>query len=244
VVGEPKRLVELTKMVVPEQKEVKDLRVAIYGGGEYGFALAQVLTGWGVKVRVFETNEDRCRFLSEELPTATILHADATLMEELQDEQIEDADFFVATSPSDEDNVMSCLQATQLKVPKCLSLVHRADYARTISNSGRHLGIRAAVSPREATLRNIERFITDDQFHIVKSYADQDIIEVEVAQYSSVDGLLLKEIDWPPQCIVIAKLHKSVAKVPGPEDRLEAEDIIYAIVKNEHRKRFVKMLTS
>jgi len=67
---------------------------------------------------------------------------------------------------SDEDNVMTCLQAHNLGTDNCLTLIHRTDYARAISTSGRHFGVLAAVSPREATLRDIERFITSDKFHV------------------------------------------------------------------------------
>jgi len=143
IFGDPKKLRDLSKRVINSQREVKDLRIAIFGGGEYGFALAQMLEAWGCKIRVFEEREERCQFLSEQLQTATIIHADATMMEELKDEQIGEADFFVAATSSDEDNVMSCLQAHGLGAGKCLTLIHRADYARTISKMGRNLGIRA-----------------------------------------------------------------------------------------------------
>ncbi len=242
VFGEPKKLRELSKRVIHNQREVKDLRIAIFGGGEYGFALAQMLEAWGCKIRVFEEREERCQFLSEQLQTSTIIHADATMMEELKDEQIGEADFFVATSISDEDNVMSCLQAHDLGAKKCLTLIHRADYARTISRMGRNLGIRAAVSPREATRRDIERFLTDDQFHIVKSYSDNDVIEMVVREDSPVDGMKISEVEWPPECVLIGLVHKTEAAVPGPDDLIAAGDIIYAMVSKDSRKKFVKLL--
>ena len=61
---------------------------------------------------------------------------------------------------------MSCLQAHSLGVQNCLTLIHRADYAAVISASGSQMGIRAAVSPREATRREIQRFITTDSYHV------------------------------------------------------------------------------
>ncbi len=242
VFGEPKRLRDLSKRIIQTERVVKDLRIAIFGGGEYGFALAQMLEAWGCKIRVFEEEEKRCQFLSEQLQSSTIIHADATMMDELKDEQIDEADFFVATSESDEDNVMSCLQAHHLGAKKCLTLIHRSDYARTISRVGRNLGIRAAISPREATRRDIERFLTDDQFHVVRSYSDNDVIEMLVREGSAVDGKEVNEVEWPPECVLIGLVHETEAIVPGAKDKMSAGDLIYAMVSKSSCKKFVKLL--
>ena len=164
------------------------------------------------------------------------------MLDELRDEQIGEVDFFVATSVSDEDNVMSCLQAHHLGARKCLTLIHRADYARTISRMGRNLGIRAAVSPREATRRDIERFLTDDQFHIVRSYSDNDVIEMVVREGAAVDGVPVSDVEWPPACVLIGLVHRTEAYVPGPKTVLNAGDILYAMVSKGGRKKFVKLL--
>ncbi len=242
VFGDPKKLKDFSKKLIQTGREIKDLRIAIFGGGEYGFALAQMLESWGCKIRVFEKAEERCQFLSEELQNSTIIHADATMIEELQDEQIGEVDFFVATSTSDEDNVMSCLQAYQLGAKKCLSLIHRADYAKTISSMGRNLGIRAAVSPREATRKDIERFLTEDQFHVVKSYSGNEVIEITVKEDSKADGKKISEIEWPAECVLVGLMRKTNAWVPSSKDSIEAGDLVYAMVSMESRRKFVKLL--
>jgi trk system potassium uptake protein len=118
-------------------------------------------------VRVFERDAGALRGkVADRLSNTTVIRADASVVAELEEEQVGEADFFIATSSDDEDNVMSCLQAHTLGVKHCLTLIHRADYAAAISASGKHLGIRAAVSPREATRREIQRFITTDSFHV------------------------------------------------------------------------------
>src|SRR5690606_36455676 len=160
----------------------------------------------------------------------TVIHADATVVAELEEEQIGGVDFFVATSDSDEDNVMTCLQAHTLGAKTCLTLIHRADYAAAISNSGRHFGIRAAVSPREATRREIERFITSDRFHLVKSFPGAELIEMRVAQGSLASGHMVHEIAWPEGCVLVGHLRGLHADVSGPDDVLQAGDHIYAMV--------------
>ena len=121
-----------------------ELKVVIFGGGEYGFTLAQMLESWNCRVRIFEKDEKRAQELTDRLSNTTVIHTDGTVLAELEEEQVGEVDFFVATSGSDEDNVMTCLQANNLGAKNCLTLIHRADYAQAISGSGRHFGILAA----------------------------------------------------------------------------------------------------
>ena len=83
----------------------------IFGGGEYAFAVAQMLEAYGVQVRIMEKREQECRRLSALLQDSVIIHGDATSLQQLKEEQVNEADFFIAVSPDDEDNVMACLQA-------------------------------------------------------------------------------------------------------------------------------------
>jgi trk system potassium uptake protein TrkA len=218
-------------------------RVVIFSGGEYGFALAQMLDSWNFRVRIFERDENLCRELADQLENTTIINADATVLADLEEEQVGSADFFIATSPNDEDNVMTCLQANSLGAKTCLTLIHRADYADAISQAGKHFGVRSAVSPREATRREIERFITSDRFHVVKRFEAGELLEMPVGKDSRVDGKIVREIKWPGGCVLVGHQRGVHAGVPGPDEKLEADDIVYAMVSPKARRRFVKLLS-
>ena len=232
----------LAERLRKKKDDRESLKVVSFGGGEYGFSLAQMLESYHCKVRIFEQDEAICRGLVDRRSNTTVIHADATVVAELQEEQIDGVDFFVATSNSDEDNVMTCLQAHTLGAKTCLTLIHRADYAEAISSSGKHFGIQAAVSPRDATRREIERFITSDRFHLVKRLPGAEILEMRVHKGSLAAGHMVKEIEWPDGCVLVGLLHTTHADVPGPEDVLQAGDHIYAVVSPKARKAFVKLL--
>ncbi|MBK1828426.1 Trk system potassium transporter TrkA [Haloferula rosea] len=241
IFGEPRKLKTLAERL-HRKGDGDAMRVVIFGGGEYGFSLAQMLEGSECRVRIFEEDENLCKSLVDRLSNTTVIHADATVVAELQEEQVDSAEFFVATSPRDEDNVMSCLQAHTLGVKTCLSLIHRADYADAISSSGRHFGVQAAVSPRDATRREIERFLTSDRFHLVKKLPGAEILEMRVSEGSIASGHMVKEVDWPAECILVGLLHVTHSDVPGPDDVLQTGDHVYAVVSPKARKAFVKLL--
>lgn len=243
IFGEPRKLRTLAERMQRKRDDRDVLRVIIFGGGEYGFSLAQMLESWDCKVRIFEQDEVICNSLVDRLSNTTVINADATVVAELQEEQIDGVDFFVATSDSDEDNVMTCLQAHTLGAKNCLTLIHRADYAAAISSSGKHFGIAAAVSPRDATRREIERFITSDRFHLVKTLPGAELIEMRVAKGSIAAGHMVHEIDWPEGCVLVGLMHGTHADVPGPDDVVQADDHVYAVVSGKARKPFVKLLS-
>lgn len=242
IFGEPMKLLEFTKQMLAGTRRSEKLRVVIFGGNEYGFSLAQMLEAIQCDVRIFEKDAALCAKLADRLMNTTILCADATVATVLEEEQVGAADFFIATSADDEDNVMSCLQAHTLGATNCLALIHRTDYAAVISASGAQLGIRAAVSPREATRREIQRFITAEKFHIVKSFDGADLVEIDVAKGSIAAGHMIHEVNWPPGVIVVGHQRGIHAQVPAADEVLLAGDHLFAVVASGSMKPFNRLL--
>ena len=242
IFGEPRRLRKLAANLQKTEGGLEGLKVVIFGGGEYGFALAQMLESWDCKVRIFESDQERCLELADRLANTTVINVDATVLAELEDEQVGEADFFVATSESDEDNVMTCLQANNIGVKNCLTIIHRADYARAIGSSGRHFGVVAAVSPREATRRDIERYLTSEKYHVVKNLGPGQVIETRIESKSALADQPVGEVSWPEGVVLVGRQRGLQAEVPGPDDVLEVGDILYAMVGKKALKAFVKLL--
>jgi len=242
IFGDPNKLRNLANRLQKGSGKEDALRVIIFGGGEYGFSLAQMLESCNCKVRIFEKDPTRAQELTGLLANTTVINTDGTVLAELEEEQVGDADFFVATGGSDEDNVMTCLQANNLGSKNCLTLIHRADYANAIGSSGRHFGVLAAISPREATRRELERFLTSDRFHTVKKMGAGEVIETEVVKGAIAAEHMVSEIEWPEGCVLVARMRELHAVVPGPDDVLRAGDTIYAMVAPKVRKKFLKLV--
>lgn len=242
IFGGPRKLRTLVEMLHQEAHAKEGPRVVIFGGGEYGFALAQMLESWNCRVRIFEKDVNLARDLTDRLANTTVINADATSVAELEEEQVGDADFFVATSSSDEDNVMTCLQANNLGIANCLTLIHRADYAKAISTSGKHFGVMAAISPREASRKEISRFITAEKFHVVRKLGHAMVIETQVNSGAKADGKTVGEIKWPAGCVLVGLLKGLQAIVPTADDVLAKGDQVFAVVANNAEKKFLKLV--
>jgi len=242
--GEPAKLHDTVLRLQNRSGKDQKSNIVIFGGGEYGFSLAQSLESWNCRIRIFEADPARCQVLSDQLTNVTILNADATSIAEMKEEQIGEADFFVAVTHVDEDNVMTCLQAHSLGTKYCLPLIHRADYADAMTGFGEKMGILAAVSPREATRKDLSRFITSDRFHLLQKLAGVELIEASVTEKSGLAGMKVRDVDWPDDCVLVGLLHGSRGQVPAADDVIKTEDSLYALVSPGAKRRFLKLVAT
>ncbi|MDC0292253.1 Trk system potassium transporter TrkA, partial [Verrucomicrobiales bacterium] len=105
------------------------------------------------------------------------------------------------------------------------------------------MGIRSAVSPRDATRRDLMRFVTSDRWHLLQKLDAGELIESAVTEGSVIDGKRVSEVDWPVDCILVALLHGVRAMVPAADDPIKAGDHLYAVVSPKAKKRFLKLVT-
>lgn len=239
--GSPRTLQEVASIFRGQSNN--ELRVVIFGGGEYGIALAQMLDGGRFRTRIFEKSAKRCAYLASVLQRTTVIHADATSLRQLKEEQVGDADFFVGATLDDEDNVMTCLQANDLGVKHCVTLIHRADYADAITRVGNKLGIVGAVSPRVATSKDLMRFVTDDEFStLIRLQGGVDVIEFIVAADSPLAGKVIHDVTWPKDSGLVSLTHGSQAAVPKGDDTIQAGDSVVAMVGKDSIQAFRKLI--
>ncbi len=241
--GEPRTLSEVSHMLQAKPADTKEKNIVIFGGSECGMALAQMLESGKYRVRIIERDPKRCKKLAQILQDTTVIHADATSLPHLREEQVGAADFFVAVTDQDEDNVMTCLQAKHLGTEHTLALIHRADYADAIQRSGQELGIMGAVSPREATRRDLMRFVTTAGYRVMRGLDQCGVlIESAVPAGSQLAGKQVNEIAWPQGSGLVALLHEQNASVPAATDMIRAGDTIYAIVADKALPAFRKLI--
>ncbi|MCR5153835.1 MAG: Trk system potassium transporter TrkA, partial [Lachnospiraceae bacterium] len=130
--------------------------VMIVGGGRTTFYLAQRLIKAGYTVKIVEEDDERCHLLSESLPEATIIHADATDHDALLDEGLDKVDVFVSLLAEDERNAFLSLYVNKIN-PKCRRIVRLERLRGSVIVDGLSLG--SIVSPRDITTEYILQFV-------------------------------------------------------------------------------------
>ncbi len=206
-------------------------RVVIAGGGETGLHLARMLEREAFKVMLIENDKTRCQVLAGLLENTAVVNDDATIREVLEEERVESADFFVASTGDDESNMMLSVGAKDVGAKKVLAVIGRPDYGRIINR----IGIDVAVSEREAMSKQINAFLNEGNLLSRAKLPGGliSVLEVEVAEGSAVTGGSLAEIGLPDRCLVAAIIRQDAVHVPGAGDRIDASDVAILIVEDD-----------
>lgn len=122
----------LTQMGIIEQAIKK---IVIIGGSKIAGYLTEIMLANGVKVKIVENDEEKCRQLLEEFPKAEIIHGDGTESEFLQKE-LGGMDACVAATGSDEENLIISMFAKSFGINRISAEIDNRNYVKMLKNSG------------------------------------------------------------------------------------------------------------
>ncbi len=243
VFGPPRELDKLRSNLDPHAT-MHEVKVVIFGGGETAVALVRLLSNPRFKIRVIEKDEEKCRRLAERFPKVTFINGDGTSLRLLEEEQIGDADYYVASTSDDERNVMTSIQAAKLGAKHVQTVVNKTDYEEILYNLRSALDIETLVSPRLVTANEVLRYMSSEPYIELFSFPKQAarILEIQVSLDSPCAGKALREISWPKHAVLVALLHKFQVKVPGADDRILAGDRVVVITREENIRGLMRLL--
>ncbi|MDP9198014.1 MAG: Trk system potassium transporter TrkA [Pseudomonadota bacterium] len=135
----------MMKELSTEEASVR--RVVIAGAGNIGFRLARALEE-RVKVKLIERNPDRARRAAETLRNTLVLAGDAADEELLLEENIDDADAFIAVTNAEEANILSAMLAKKLGARRVMALINKPSYSELMEGGK----IDIAISPQTITI--------------------------------------------------------------------------------------------
>lgn len=144
---------ELGKMFSKPKRPAKS--VVILGGGRIGFLTAEGLKRHGVKVKIIENDIDRCQEIAAKLEQTVVVQGDGTDRDFLIEQGVPSADAFVATTQSDELNILCGLLAKNLGVPRSLVVVNKPGYVPLAEA----IGVDVAALPTLLTADKIAHFV-------------------------------------------------------------------------------------
>ncbi len=245
IFGHPDVLLKMKTKFDPESKE-EPVRVALYGGGETAVALARLLANPRYKIRIIEKDGAICRELADKFPRVTVINGDATSLRLLEEEQIGSADYFVASTKDDEDNIMTGLQASKLGAAHVQLVINKTDYEDVLDGLKSSLGVEMMVSPRVTTAREVLRYLSTEPMLELATLPDGvgKVLEIHLSHNNRFAGQPLRQIPLPRGCVIVALLHKFQAKVPGADDIILGGDRIVLISQEGNTKELQNLVSA
>jgi trk system potassium uptake protein TrkA len=241
--GHPEVLYSMREKFDPKNK-ISISRVVLFGGSETAISLIRLLTHPRFKIRVIEKDPAKCRSLAERFPHITVINGDATSLRLLEEEQIGSADYFVACTKADEENILTCIQASKLGAKHVQLVINKGDYDELLGMLRSTLAIEVVVSPRSATADFMVQTLSSERVINLAELPNGDgrILEVRITHSSPCVGRAIKDIQLPKGCLFVALLHKFKAKVPAADDTILAGDRVVVIVDGDQEKQLLERL--
>lgn len=215
-------------------------RVVLIGGGDVGSQLARQLVNTERSVQVIEHDPERCRVLSEELPKVTVIQGDGTSIALLRDQRVDSADAVVASTRSDDANLMASLLARDLGVPHTFAIVHRHGYADVYS----HLGVSGTIGPHDAIAHMVRTLLPRDGVLQRQNLPDcsHELVEHQLDGHLP-SGLAVEDLQLPPACILLALARGHRFVELEPRLALEPNDHLVIAQPAHARKDVMKRLS-
>ena len=218
---------ELYKLLGKKQDYFKN--TIILGGGSIGKKTALLLKKDKHNVKIIEKDRNKAFDLADEFNNILIIHGDGSDGDLLDDENIAEADAFIAVTESSETNIMSCLLAKSKGVRKTIALVENIDYIQL----SQEIGISAFINKKLLTADSIFRYIRKGQVLDVFGISDLDaeVLEFKVEEFSKANKRAIHELNFNNQAIIGGIVRKGEAIIPTTDFVLEKNDhvIIFSL---------------
>jgi trk system potassium uptake protein TrkA len=201
-------------------------KIMILGGGLTTLYLAQTLEKQKYSnITIIEKDYADCVRLSEALHASLVLMGDATDLDLLRKEGVEETDVLVCITDNDKVNLLACLIAKSLGVRHTISQVRRSDYIALMNTVGIDIG----VSPRLLTANAILKFIKGSANLLsvtLLNHGGAEMLEIHVTETSSVVSTKLKDMNCPKGALIGAIMRGDQVLIAKGDDVLMPDDHI------------------
>ena len=199
-------------------------KVMILGGSEIGEMVAAQLSSQQLEaVKLIEIDKDRCRELSEKLPSDVIVaNGDCRNSDFLVEEGVREYDALVAVTGNDEANILACVVAKKFGVARTIAQVENLEYVRLAED----MGVDAVINKKLITAGRIFKFTLSDKVRFVRymSGTDAEVLEYTAAPNSKVTKGALKDIGFPRNAIIGGVIRGSESFIAVGDTRIEPYD--------------------
>lgn len=230
IAAEDKDLLELSKKINLFKQKAKS--VVIVGGGMVAYYLAKELIADGVKVKIIEIDEERCHELDEALTKATVICADGTEPDILEEEGVRSADAFIAMTGMDEENAVVSLFVSSLGRLKVVPMITSKPLAKMV----RRLGLDSVIAPHEVIADLLVRYVRANQVDegeginaLYRIHDKAEAIEFTVQPDFPGIGIPLKSLKLKNNVLLCGVVRDGEFILPSGETSLAVHDKVLVV---------------
>ncbi len=176
-------------------KEKREIKNVLFMGGTRIAMKAALSLPEDLHIKIIEEDREQCIRLSEKLSNALIINADASNLEVLREEGIQDMDAFIAVTPNSATNIFACLTAQRLGVPRTIAEIENFDSIKLAEG----LDIGAIINKKAIAAGYIYQLLLNAAVLNVRNLttADAEIVEFMATENSRIIRSKIREMGLP-----------------------------------------------
>ena len=208
------------------------------GGGRVGLALANLLIDNGEDITLIESDETLCAEVAAELD-ALVICGNGTSSKLLEETNIEDADFFIATTGNDEANLLSCILVRKYDVPHIIARVSNPDHEEAF----KEVGIDHVISPEIAAAGQLQKLVTRPNAAELMTLGegDAEILDMTITN-DKIVGKRYSDVSPTKDYIIISTYLNGKLVIPQPDNTISRGEKVTVLVKRGSFKKVAKTL--
>ena len=216
--------------VLTGKNTVEINRVTIIGGGRIALKVAEFLPSH-IHIKIIEKNRDKCYLLAGKVGNnVMIINGDGRNTDFLIRENIKNCDAFIALTENSETNILACVTAKNLGVPKTVAEVENIDYITMAEK----LDIGTVINKKLIAASHIYRFMLNADVSNVKcmTFANAEVAELVARPNSKVTRKPVKELNLPKDMTLGGKIGNGKAEIIDGDRVIQAGDHVVVFCLN------------
>jgi K+ transport systems, NAD-binding component len=205
-------------------------KVFIMGGSRITIKVAESLPHH-IRIKILEKNREKSYKLAETVGSnVMIINADGSNADSLIRENIENCDAFIALTENSETNILACLAAKNLGVPKTVAEVENIDYIQMAEK----LNIGTVINKKLISASHIYQFLLNADVSTVKcmTFANAEVAELVARPNSKITRKPVKNLNLPKDMTLGGTIRDGKAYMISGETLIQPGDHVVVFCLN------------
>ena len=221
------------------------MRIVVVGAGKVGRVLTEQLAAEKHDIVVIDQDTDLIESLVNIYDVRGVVGNGGCY--DVQKDAFEDgADLLIATTSSDETNILACLVAKKLGTPHTIARIRNPEYEKQLHFMREELGLSMVVNPEKATAREIARVLRFPSAIKREQFCRQrfELVEYRINEGNPLVGLQLSDLyrNIRVKILICAVARGQQTIIPTGATVLQKGDKIYLTASARELESFFRKL--
>ena len=207
------------------------MKIAIVGAGKLGLKVINALVGGDHAITVFDVNEAVLNKISQQYDVMTVA-GNAKQISLLKDRGIENFDFLIACTDSDEQNIVIAAFDKKLGCSKVIARVRDPEHMNQMDFIMETMNIDHIVNPDLSITKEIYKYLVEKYTltNGIFSSGKVSLVQFKVQKYRKLIGLSMIEVSKVlPNMLVVAISRNGKIIIPHGKTVIDEHDTLYLI---------------